>query len=68
MSKCIYQRLRKIYTKGDGRYASREAYNSRWGETKYEVTEKGSYNMDNTFYKLDNLKQEYLRHEILLVG
>ena len=45
----------------------RKEYNSRWGETKYEVTEKGSYNMDNTFYKLENLKKEYLRHEVLLI-
>ena len=57
----------KIYTKGDGKYASRKEYNSRWSETKYKVIDKDRDIMGNTFYKLENLKKEYLRHEILLI-
>ena len=57
----------KIYTKGDGKYASRKEYNSRWSETKYKVIDKDRDIMGNTFYKLENLKNEYLRHEILLI-
>ena len=57
----------KIYTKGDGKYASRKEYNSRWGGTKYTVIDRGRNIMGNTFYKLETLKKEYLRHEILLI-
>jgi len=44
----------KIYTKGDGKYASRKEYNSRWSETKYKVIDKDRDIMGNTFYKLEN--------------
>ena len=47
----------KIYTKGDGKYASRKEYNSRWSETKYKVIDKGRDTMGKTFYKLENLKK-----------
>ena len=57
----------KIYTKGDGKYTSRKEYNSRWSETKYKVIDKDRDIMGNTFYKLENLKKDYLRHEILLI-
>ena len=57
----------KIYTKGDGKYASRKEYNSRWSETKYKVIDKDRDIMGNTFYKLENLTKEYLRHELLLI-
>ena len=56
-----------IYTKGDGNYTSRQEYNSRWSETKYKVVDKDRDIMGNTFYELENLKNEYLRHDILLV-
>ena len=58
----------KIYTKGDGKYTSRKEYNSRWSETKHKVVDKDRDIMGNTFYKLENSKKEYLRHEILLVS
>ena len=35
---------------------------------KYKVIDKDRDIMGNTFYKLENLKKEYLRHEILLIG
>ena len=46
----------KISTKGDGKYASRKEYNSRWSGSKYKVIDKGRSIMGNTFYKLGNLR------------
>ena len=46
----------KTYTKGDGKYASRNEQNSRWSETTYKVIDKDRDIMGNTFYKLENLK------------
>ena len=57
----------KIHTKGDGKYTSRKEYNPRWGETAYKVIDKDGYIIGNTFYKLENLKKEYSRHEISLI-
>jgi hypothetical protein len=58
----------KIYTKGEGKYISRKEYNSRWSDNKYKVLMKGRDIMSNTYYKLEGLTKEYLRHEILLIN
>ena len=58
----------KIYTKGEGKYISRKEHNSRWSDNTYKVLMKGRDIMSNTYYKLEGLTKEYLRHEILLIN
>ena len=51
----------KIYTKGDGKYASRKQFNSKSSESKYEVIDKDRDIMGNTIYKLENLKKRVFK-------
>ena len=55
-----------MHTKGDGKYASRKEYNSRWSERAYKVVGKYRDIMVNTWIR--KLEKYYLVHELLLIN
>lgn len=58
----------KVYTKGKGNYTSRKETTSRWSDRKYRIEQIEKDMTLQTYYVLEGLRRNYLRHHLLLVN
>jgi hypothetical protein len=57
----------KVFTKGQGKYASRKETVSRWSNQTYKVIKIDRDITFNKYYVLEGLNKQFHRHELLLI-